>query len=374
MSKQDYYNLLGIDRGASADEIKAAFRNKAKEYHPDKNSGDKAAEAKFKAIGEAYEILKDDQKRAAYDRYGHAAFESGAGGFGGAAGGFDFTTGFADIFEEMFGDFMGGRKQGATGRGADLRYNMEISLEDAFAGKETTIKIPGSEPCQDCNSTGSADGSAPAACAHCGGAGKVRSNQGFFMIERTCQVCSGHGRVIKNPCRTCAGTGRSRREKTLAVSIPPGVEDGTRIRLAGEGEPGTRGGNAGDLYIFLAVMPHSLFKREAANLFCEIPVDMATAALGGETDVPGIDGKTAKITLPPGTQHGQRFRLKGQGMSVLRAKSRGDLFVAVRVEVPVHLNKKQQQLLRDFQESLGPKSTPESGSFADKLKEYMAGD
>lgn len=370
MAKQDYYQLLGVDRTATMEEIKISFRQKAKDCHPDRNPGDKDAEAKFKSLAEAYEVLKDDQKRAAYDRYGHAAFD-GPGGMG--AGGFDFsgfTGGFADIFEEMFGDFVGGRKGGSTGRGADLRYNMDIALEDAFLGKETQIRVPGTASCDGCSGTGSADGKAPAPCAHCKGSGKVRASQGFFMIERSCQVCGGQGQVIEKPCKKCGGVGRVRREKTLSVNIPKGVEDGMRIRLTGEGEMGVRGGPAGDLYIFLSVEPHRFFKREGSNLLCEVPVPITLAALGGEIEVPGIDGNPSRIPLPAGTQHGQQFRLKGQGMNVLNAKSRGDLFVAVRLEVPVGLNKKQQQLLQEFSDSLSPKSTPISEDFSARVKEY----
>ncbi len=370
MAKKDYYQLLEIDRTADGAAIKSAFRKKAMDCHPDRHPGDKAAEARFKELNEAYQVLSDDQKRGAYDRYGHAAFESGMGGGAGGFGDFSFTGSFADIFEEMFGDFMGGRKQGATGRGADMRYNMNITLEEAFFGKDTQIRVPGSAPCGDCNATGSADKSAPSDCSYCHGSGKVRSNQGFFMVERTCQVCGGAGQVIAKPCKTCVGAGRVRREKTLSVNIPSGVEDGTRIRLSGEGEPGMRGGNPGDLYIFLSVSPHRIFKRDGANLFAQIPIPMTHAALGGVVDIPTIDGKIHKLQIPAGSQYGQQFRIKGQGMNVMRAKSRGDFFVELKIETPVQLNKKQQQLLREFQESLDPKSNPESHRFAKDAREF----
>lgn len=374
MSKRDYYELLEIERTADGASIKSAFRKKAMECHPDRHPGDKAAEAKFKELNEAYQVLSDDQKRAAYDRYGHSAFEQGGFGGAGGFGDFSFTSSFADIFEEMFGDFMGGRQRGSTGRGADLRYNMELSLEDAFNGKDTQIRVPGSATCGDCKGAGSADGSAPTACNYCHGSGKVRSNQGFFMVERTCSACNGQGQVIAKPCKTCSGAGRVRKEKTLSVNIPAGVEDGTRIRLAGEGEPGMRGGNPGDLYIFLAVQPHRFFKRDGANLFASIPIPMTTAALGGQVEIPTIDGKVQKLSIPPGAQFGQQFRLKGQGMNIIRAKARGDMFVDLRIETPVHLNKKQQQLLKELQDSLGDKSTPESSGFFDKIREFTGGE
>jgi molecular chaperone DnaJ len=372
MSKADYYELLGVERSADAETLKTAFRKKAMQYHPDRNPGDKEAEAKFKALNEAYQVLSDADKRAAYDRYGHQAFEQGGFGGAGGFGDFNFSGGFADIFEEMFGDFMGGRGgQTRSNRGADLRYNLAIRLEDAFLGQETQIRVPGTVACGDCTGSGAADGSAPATCTYCNGTGKQRAQQGFFLIEKTCAGCGGQGQVIKKPCKTCAGSGRVKREKTLAVSIPPGVEDGTRIRLSGEGETGLRGGGAGDLYIFLNIEPHPLFQREGANLLCHVPIPIATAALGGEVTVPGIDGKPQNVTVPAGTQHGQQFRLKGQGMSVLRQKQRGDLFIQAKIEVPVNLSKAQQKLLREFAETLGDKATPQATSFADQVKEFM---
>ncbi|HVJ53595.1 MAG TPA: molecular chaperone DnaJ [Aliidongia sp.] len=372
MAKQDYYETLGVARGASGDELKKAYRKLAMQYHPDRNPGDKAAEQKFKELNEAYDVLKDDQKRAAYDRFGHAAFENGAGPRAGAgAGDFGFASGFADIFDEMFGGFAGGRRgQGAT-RGSDLRYNLEISLEDAFKGSSAQIRVPTSVSCESCSGSGSEAGSRPVTCTTCNGNGKVRAQQGFFTIERTCPSCGGAGRVIENPCKSCGGQGRIRREKTLSVNIPAGVEDGTRIRLAGEGEAGLRGSAPGDLYIFLSVTPHRLFQRDAANIHCRVPLPMTTAALGGQLEVPTIEGARARITIPPGTQTGDQFRLKGKGMSVLRSPARGDMYIEAVVETPVSLTKRQQELLREFEGSGDKdKTSPESEGFFAKVREF----
>ncbi|MEE3626141.1 molecular chaperone DnaJ [Nitrospirillum sp. BR 11752] len=376
MAKQDYYELLGVAKNASADDLKKAYRKLAMQYHPDRNQGDKAAEQKFKEVSEAYEVLKDEQKRAAYDRFGHAAFENGGGRPGGGPGGFDFGSGFADIFEEMFGDFMGGRRGGGQGpgRGSDLRYNLEISLEDAFKGSSTTVRVPTSVACEVCNGTGAESGTQPVTCPTCNGAGKVRAQQGFFTIERTCPACSGAGRVIKDPCRNCGGHGRVRKEKTLQVNIPAGVEDGTRIRLSGEGEAGARGAPPGDLYIFLAIAPHALFMRDGANIQCRVPIPMTTAALGGTVEVPTIDGSRARVSIPPGTQSGHQFRLKGKGMSVLRSTQRGDMYVTALVETPVNLTKRQLELLREFEKAGEEKggTHPESEGFFAKVKELWA--
>lgn len=376
MAKQDYYELLGVGREATPDELKKAYRKLAMQYHPDRNQGDKSAEQKFKEISEAYDVLKDEQKRSAYDRYGHAAFENGGGRPGAGAGGFDMGSGFADIFEEMFGDFMGGgRGRGgpAPGRGSDLRYNLEISLEDAFKGTTATIRVPTSVACEVCNGTGAEAGSQPVNCPTCNGAGKVRAQQGFFTIERTCPACSGAGKVIKDPCRACSGHGRVRKEKTLQVTIPAGVEDGTRIRHTGAGEAGARGAPAGDLYVFLAVAPHALFQRDGANIECRVPIPMTTAALGGTIEVPTIDGSRARISIPAGTQSGHQFRLRGKGMSVLRSPARGDMYVTALVETPVNLTKRQQELLREFDKEADAKGTnPESEGFFAKVKELWA--
>ena len=372
MAKPDYYDTLGVNRGADEKALKSAYRKLAMKYHPDRNPDDDAAEAKFKEVNEAYDVLKDDEKRAAYDQFGHAAFEGG--GPGGAGGG-----GFADIFDEMFGDFMGGGRQagnrGRAGasRGADLRYNMQISLEDAFQGRETQIRVPTAVTCEDCNGSGAAKGSHPTTCGMCQGRGKVRAQQGFFTIERTCPTCNGTGQVIEDPCQTCGGAGRVQKEKTLKVTIPAGVEDGTRIRLAGEGEAGAKGGGAGDLYIFVAVAPHRMFRRDAADLHIRVPIPMATAALGGSIEVPTIEGKRAKVTIPKGAQSGHQFRLRGKGMSVLRSQVRGDMYIDVVVETPVNLSKRQEELLREFQGEKPAKgestTSPESEGFFSRVKE-----
>jgi molecular chaperone DnaJ len=376
MDKQDYYEALDVGREASADDIKKAYRKLAMKYHPDRNAGDKDAEHKFKEISEAYDVLKDDEKRAAYDRFGHAAFDGAAAGAGGGpqAGdfGFNFGGGFADIFDEMFGADPGARRGGheSSGRGADLRYNMEVSLEDAFAGKQATVRVPTAAACETCSGSGAAKGSKPVTCPTCQGRGRVRAQQGFFTIERTCGNCHGAGQVIDNPCTDCRGTGRVAKEKTLSVSIPAGVEDGTRIRLAGEGEAGLRGAPSGDLYIFLNVKPHAYFQRDGANIYMRVPISMTTAALGGAIEVPTVEGARARVTVPQGTQSGHQFRLRGKGMSVMRSGSRGDMYIRAVVETPVKLNKRQKELLKEFEDA-GPRKTssPQSEGFFSKVKE-----
>ena len=376
MAKKDYYDLLGVAKSSSADELKKAYRKLAMKYHPDRNPDDKEAEKKFKEINEAYDVLKDDQKRAAYDRMGHAAFDGSMGGGGGGFqhGGFDFSSsGFGNIFEDMFSEFMGGgsraSQQTAALRGADLRYNMEISLEDAFKGLKKNIKISTNASCGTCDGSGAAKGEKPETCPTCHGHGKVHARQGFFTIERTCSHCHGLGSIIKNPCKTCSGTGRVRKEKTLSVSIPAGIEDGSRIRLAEEGEAGLRGGPPGDLYIFLHVKPHKLFQREGSNIFCEVPIPMSTAVLGGEIEVPTLD-QTARMKIPAGTQSSKQFRLKGKGMSILRSGARGDMYVEISVETPVNLSKRQKELLEEFQSlEKKNKSSPISEGFFAKIKE-----
>ncbi len=372
MAKQDYYECLGVSRGADAAELKKAYRKLAMDYHPDRNPGDADAEKRFKELSEAYEVLKDDDKRAAYDRFGHAAFEGGGpgpGGFGGGAG----AGGFADIFEEMFGDFMGGRggQRASAGRGSDLRFNMEITLEDAFNGLKTEIRVPTAVACDDCKGTGGKDGAAPAACGSCGGAGRVRQQSGFFTVERTCPTCQGTGQTIKDPCRGCGGSGRKQKEKTLSVNIPSGVEDGTRIRLASEGEAGLRGAPTGDLYIFLAIKPHRFFRRDGADIHVRVPVPMATATLGGQIEVPTVEGKLLRVSIPEGTPTGHQLRLRSKGMKVLRSESRGDMFVQIFVETPVNLTKKQKELLMEFNgdDKTTKKHSPESTGFLDKVKE-----
>src|SRR5690242_5340569 len=371
MAKKDFYELLGVARDAGGEEIKKAYRKMAMQYHPDRNPGDKQAEQTFKEINEAYDVLKDEQKRAAYDRFGHAAFENG--GRGGGAGDFGFAAGFADIFDEMFGEFMGGRRgQGANGRGNDLRYNLEVTLEEAFKGKQTTVRVPTLAACEACSGSGAEAGSRPVNCPTCYGAGRVRAQQGFFTIERTCPSCQGAGRIIENPCRQCGGQGRVRKEKTLSVTIPAGVEDGTRIRLAGEGEAGMRGGSPGDLYIFLAVKPHRFFQRDGSDIHCRVPISLPMAALGSSLEVPTIDGGRAKLNIPAGTQGGHQFRLRNKGMSVLRSGGRGDMYVQVVVETPVNMTKRQQELLREFEQAGdGHKTSPESEGFFARVREFF---
>ena len=370
MAKEDYYATLGIGRDAASEDIKKSYRKLAMKFHPDKNPGDKRAEKKFQSLSEAYEVLKDDQKRAAYDRFGHAAFEAGGGGPGGFERG--FATGFADIFDEMFGDFGGHRTQGtaAAGKGTDLRFNMEISLEEAFRGKQADIRVPSSVACSECKGTGSAGGAKLTTCATCGGHGRVRTQSGFFTVERTCPSCGGRGEVIKDPCRNCGGQGRVNKEKKLSVNIPEGVEDGTRIRLAGEGEAGLRGAPPGDLYIFLGLKAHRLFQRDGADIYCRVPISMATAALGGTIEVPTVDGKLARVTLPPGTPTGHQFRLKNKGMSILRSSARGDMFVQAMVETPVNLTDRQKELLKEFdRESAAETHSPQAHGFFGKVRE-----
>ncbi|KKJ77205.1 molecular chaperone DnaJ [Kiloniella litopenaei] len=371
MSKKDFYEVLGVSRSADAKELKSAYRKLAMKYHPDRNPDDAEAEKKFKEINEAYGVLKDDQQRAAYDNYGHAAFENGGPGAGGGFGGGGFGGGgFADIFEEMFGGFGGGgRSSGGAQRGGDLRYNMEISLEDAYTGKEAEIRIPSAVSCDVCDGTGAAKGSSPVTCGTCKGNGRVRMQQGFFTVERTCHTCQGVGKVIENPCGNCHGSGRVEKEKTLQVNIPAGVEEGNRIRLAGEGEMGARGGTPGDLYIFLSIEPHRIFQREGADIYCRVPISMTQAALGGSVEVPTIDGGRAKVSIPDGTQSRQQFRLRNKGMSVLRSSSRGDMYVEVTVETPVNLTKRQKELLREFEEESGDNS-PLSSGFFKRVKEF----
>ena len=371
MAKADFYDVLGVSRAASDDEIKKAYRKLAMQYHPDRNPGDSTAEHKFKEISEAHKVLRDREKRATYDQFGHAAFDGG-GGFGAPAAG-GFGTGFADIFDEMFGDFVGARGGGGRGaaRGADLRYNLEISLEDAFRGREARIRVPTSVTCETCGGSGAPAGSLPVACPVCHGRGKVRSQQGFFTIERTCGTCHGAGKVIEQPCGGCSGSGRVRKEKTLSCNIPAGVEDGTRIRLAGEGEAGARGAPPGDLYIFVSVATHRIFERDGTSVYCRVPIPMTTAALGGAVEVPTVDGARARVTIPSGTQSGHQFRLRGKGMIAMRGKGRGDMYIEVQVETPVNLSKEQQQKLREFDglDKGGRTTSPESEGFFAKAKE-----
>lgn len=371
---QDYYELLGVSRTASADDLKKAFRKLAMQHHPDRNPGNKDAEKKFKDVNHAYDILKDPEKRAAYDRYGPAAFEGGAGP-GGPGGpfqgqGFDFGSVFGDVFEEMFG---GGRGRGNRGdqRGQDLRFNLEITLEQAFAGTEATVRVPSSVSCEACHGSGAEAGSKPKQCPTCHGRGRLRAQQGFFTIERPCHTCHGAGQVIDKPCRTCSGQGRVRREKTLKVNIPAGVEDGTRIRLTGEGEAGARGGPAGDLYVFLSVRRHQLFEREGADIHCRVPISMVQATLGSNIEVPTLDGKMARVNIPAGAQGGHQFRLRGKGMPIMRSTQHGDMYIEINVETPTNLTAKQKELLKEF-ENAG-KTSPTSEGFFSKVKEMFGG-
>jgi molecular chaperone DnaJ len=373
MVKRCYYETLSIERTASDGDIKVAFRKQAMQWHPDRNPGDKDAEHRFKELNEAYEVLKDPDKRAAYDRFGHAAFEHG--GMGGAAHGFgaDFGTTFSDLFEGIFGMSAGRGRGSGRERGADLRYNMEITLQEAYAGKAAQIRIPTSVTCEACSGSGARSGTKPKACPMCAGHGKIRHSQGFFTLERTCPNCQGRGQVIDNPCGSCAGSGRVTRERMLSVNIPSGVEDGTRIRLAGEGEAGVRGGPAGDLYIFLSIGAHPFFQREGADLHCRVPVSMVTAALGGDFEVPTIDGGKTGVKVPEGTQSGCRFRLQGKGMPVLRARQTGDMYVQVAVETPQNLSKKQRELLAEFDRLSSEETQPEASGFFGKVKEFLDG-
>ena len=370
MADRDFYEILGVQRNASEDEIKKSYRKLAMKYHPDRNKDDKTAERKFKEATAAYEALKDPEKRAAYDQYGHDAFRQG--GMGGAQGFGDFSGGFSDIFEEFFGGGFGSSsRQRGPQRGSDLRYNMSISLQEAFAGKKSQIRIPSYEGCDLCAATGSADKSGPSTCSSCGGNGKVRSTQGFFSIERPCPTCGGEGSSIKNPCLKCSGTGQVKKQKTISVTIPAGVDTGTRIRISGEGEPGQRGAGNGDLYIFVEVQKDKLFEREEEHIFCEVPISITTAILGGDVEVPTIDGKKARLNIPSGTQSETQFRLKGKGMSILRQSRRGDMYVETNVEIPVNLNSKQKSILKEFEKEGGTskKHSPKSQSFFSKIKE-----
>jgi molecular chaperone DnaJ len=378
MAKRDYYDILGVARGASADELKKAYRAKAKELHPDRNTANPNAEAQFKEVNEAYDVLKDDNKKAAYDRYGHAAFEGGNGG--GGRGGFqqgDFASSFSDVFEDLFGDFMGGRGQGGQGRsraqrGADLRYNLRVSLEEAHRGIQKTINVPSLQTCDVCRGTGAEGGAEPVTCPTCSGMGKVRAQQGFFTVERTCPTCNGMGQIVKNPCRNCGGQGRVEKERALSVNIPQGVETGTRIRLAGEGEAGLRGGPQGDLYIFIEVKDHAIFQRDGVHLFCRVPVSMGTAALGGEVEVPTIDGGMSRVKVPAGAQTGKQMRLRAKGMPALRGGGVGDMLIELAVETPVNLTARQKELLREF-EKLSEENNPESAGFFSKVKGFWDG-
>ena len=367
MDKRDFYDVLGVERAASAEEIKKAYRAKAKKFHPDLNPDDPVAEKNFKEATEAYECLKDEQSRAAYDQYGHAAFQNGGPGAGGPGAGFSGFGGFGgvgDIFEEFFGGG-GGRSRRPQGpqRGNDLRYDLEITLEEAFTGSNKTIEVGSAAACESCNGSGAEKGSQSENCGTCQGAGTVRNQQGFFTVERPCHQCGGSGQIIKNPCGDCRGKGTTYKERSLSFDIPAGVEDGTRIRLSGEGDAGERGGPRGDLYVFIAIKPHAFLQREGADLFCRVPIKMTLAAKGGAIEVPLLDGKRVKISLPEGAQSGQQFRLRGKGMPVLRSRRQGDAYVQLAVETPQNLSRKQKKLLDAFEKSLDSGAYPESDAF-----------
>ncbi|MEM9582316.1 MAG: molecular chaperone DnaJ [Pseudomonadota bacterium] len=376
MAKRDYYDVLGVAKGASADELKKAYRQKAKQLHPDRNRDNPDAEAQFKEANEAYEVLKDADKKAAYDRYGHAAFEGGMGGGGGGGRpGGDYSSAFSDVFEDLFGDFMGGGQRGGrqrATRGSDLRYNLRIDLEEAYNGMQKAITVPTSVSCTSCDGTGAAGGAEPQNCPTCSGMGKVRAQQGFFTVERTCPTCSGVGQIIKNPCSACGGAGREQKDRSLSVNIPAGVETGTRIRLAGEGEAGLRGGPSGDLYIFIEVKEHPLFQRDGVDLFCRVPVSMTTAAMGGDVEVPTIDGGRSRVKVPAGSQSGRQMRLRSKGMPALRGGGTGDMFIEMAVETPVNLTGKQKELLREF-EKMSEENNPELSGFFKKVKSFWDG-
>jgi molecular chaperone DnaJ len=372
MAKRDYYEILGVERSAAESDLKSAFRKLAMRFHPDRNPGDGEAEARFKEINEAYEALKDPDRRAAYDRFGHAAFEQGGGGPG---FGTDFASAMSDIFDEFFG--MGGRagrgRGGGRERGADLRYNLEIELEEAFSGRTVEIRIPTPTSCEACTGTGAKPGTQPQTCKSCGGSGRVRATQGFFTLERTCPTCQGRGETIPDPCSVCGGVGRVTRERTLSVNIPAGIEDGTRIRLSGEGEAGARGGPPGDLYIFLSIRPHTFFQRDGADIYCRVPISMTTAALGGEFEVPTIDGSLSRVRVAEGTQTGRQFRLKGKGMPVLRSPQHGDMYIQAVVETPRNLTRRQRELLEEFERESSNENHPDSVGFFARVKDFFDG-
>jgi molecular chaperone DnaJ len=371
MGKRDFYEILGCGKDASIEEIKGAYRKLAKEFHPDRNPDDHGCGTRFKEISEAYDVLKDSNKRAAYDRFGHAAFENGGGRANGF--GFDFASSFTDVFDDLFGEFVGGRRGRRHNRGSDLRYNMEITLEEAYAGKNVEIPVTSAVPCEICSGSGAEAGSRPETCSTCSGAGKVRAQQGFFTIERTCQGCHGRGSVVRHPCKTCRGNGHVQKERTLSVNIPAGVEEGTRIRLTGEGQAGLNGGPPGDLYIFISLAPHPIFQRDGHDLHCRAPVSFVTAALGGMIEIPTSDGGRAKVTIPEGTQSGRQIRLRGKGMPVLRGGGMaGDLYVEIAVETPVRLSRKQKELLRAFENEGDAGMHPESEGFFAKVKEFWS--
>ena len=374
MAKRDYYEVLGVTRTADEKDLKSAFRKLAMQVHPDRNPGNAEAESKFKEINEAYDCLKDGQKRAAYDRFGHAAFENGGGGGPGGPGfNGDFAQTMSDIFENFFGGDMGGRggRGGGRERGSDLQYNLEITLEEAFTGKDVEIRIPTTITCDACTGTGAKPGTSAQSCRTCGGIGRVRAVQGFFTIERTCPTCQGRGQVIPDPCKKCGGAGHTATEKTLTIAIPAGIEDGNRIRRSGEGEAGSRGGPSGELYIFISIRPHAFFQRDGADVYCRVPISMTTAALGGQIEVPTLEGVSAKVKVPEGTQGGRQIPLKGKGMPIMRTRGHGDMYIQVTVETPRNLTKRQRELLEEFEKASSGETHPESAGFFAKVKDFF---
>ena len=374
MAKRDYYDVLGIQKNSSPEQIKAAYRKLAVKYHPDKNQGNKTSEDKFKEASEAYHVLSDQERKQNYDNFGHAAFENGGAGRGGF-GNFDFSSSFSDIFEDFFSDFSDGSRRGrgrknSNYRGSDLRYDLSITLKEAFTGKKQDIKFSTTEKCNTCKGNGSKPGHDAGECSMCRGNGRVRSNQGFFTVQQTCPQCAGSGEEITNPCNSCNGQGKTQTSKKLSVSIPKGVDDGTRIRLAGKGEAGVKGGANGDLYLFINVHSHELFKRSDENLFFEYPISIADAALGTSLEIPTINGSKAKIKIPAGTQNGKQFRLKGKGMPYMRGSGEGDLYVQINTEVPVSLNSEQKELLEKFRKIENEKSNPSIKQFFQKAKSF----
>ena len=378
MAKKDYYEVLGVGKSASKDEIKSAYRKLALKYHPDRNKGDKASEEKFKEASEAYHVLSDDKRKANYDQFGHAAFQGGQGGGFQGFEDFDFSSSFSDIFDDFFGDFMGGSSGGRGRRsgnrytkGNDLRYDLTISLEDAFKGLDKNIQFTNYKKCSTCSGSGAEPGSKPAKCDYCRGSGKIRSSQGFFTLQQTCPQCNGYGEYINKPCKPCSGNGKIQTQEKLSVKIPKGVDDGTRIRLSGKGEAGIRGGSAGDLYLFISVDEHEIFKRSNEHLLIDLPISTSDAILGASIELPSIDGKKILLKIPAGTQHGKQFRIKGKGMPLIRKNIFGDLYVRIITEVPVLLNKRQKEIMEEFRSLEKENASPLLSSFFKKVSKFL---
>ena len=370
MAKRDYYDVLGVEKNASADQIKSAYRKKAVKYHPDKNKGDKAAEEKFKEASEAYHVLSNSERKQNYDNFGHAAFENGGGGGRGGFGNFDFSGSFSDIFEDFFGDLGGRSQQRQPQRGQDLKYEIDVDLREAYIGIKKDISFDTLVGCEPCNGSGSEKGSGLKTCVACGGSGRTRASQGFFTVERTCSNCGGAGQMITDPCSSCGGEGRKRKHRKLEVNIPAGVEEGSRIRLSGEGAVGPNGSEAGDLYLFVSIINHPLFERDGTEIFCSVPISIVDASLGGSVEVPTVSGGRAKVKIPPGSQNGDQFRLSGKGMPTLRSTSFGDMIITLMVEIPKNLTENQKRLLKEFNEESTQNNNPESSGFFSKVKQF----